>query len=58
VLIQLGVAMMQSPDKLFYTDWKFDMPIIFEWLLALGWTVYLLRSRRVYSVLFGDSSVA
>jgi hypothetical protein len=51
LLIQLGLAMLSAPDKLFYTDWRFDMPIVFEWVLALGWTLYFLRSRRVYSVL-------
>ena len=51
LLIQLGLAMLSAPDKLFYTDWKFDVPIVFEWLLALGWTLYFLSSRRVYSVL-------
>jgi len=51
LLMQLGIAMLAAPDKLFYTDWKFDVPVIIEWLLALGWTLYFLRSRRVYSVL-------
>ena len=51
LLIQLGISMLSAPDKLFYTDWKFDVPVVIEWLLALGWTLYFLRSRRVYSVL-------
>jgi hypothetical protein len=55
MLIQLGLAMLASPDKLFYTDWKFDVPVVFEWLLVLVWTAYFLCSRRVYSVLFGDT---
>jgi len=54
LLIQLSLGMLASPDKLLYTDWKFDMPIVFEWLLTLGWIVYFLRSRRVYSVLLAN----
>jgi hypothetical protein len=51
LLLQLGLVMLSTPDKLLYTDWKFDVPVIFEWLMALGWVLYFLRSRRVYSVL-------
>jgi hypothetical protein len=50
-LVQLGLAMLSAPDKLLYTDWKFDVPVAIEWLLALGWTLYFVSSRRVYSAL-------
>lgn len=53
MVVWQGVAMLGAPDRLFFTGWKFDMPIIFEWLLALTWMAYFLRSRRVYSVIFG-----
>ncbi|HJP03597.1 MAG: hypothetical protein CL799_11065 [Chromatiales bacterium] len=53
VLVLQGFVMFSAPEQVFYTDWKFDLPIIFEWLLALGWSGYFLRSRRVYSVIFG-----
>jgi len=58
LLIKLGLAMLSAPDMLFYTDWKFDLPVIFEWLLALGWVLYFLRSRRVYSVLLAKPGEA
>ena len=58
LLIQLGIAMLSDPDKLFYTDWKFDVPVAIEWLLALGWTLYFLCSRRVYSVLLAKPDEA
>ena len=54
LLIQLGLTMLATPDKLFYLDWKFDLPDLVEWILTLGWVLYLLRSRRVYSVLLAD----
>ncbi|MDP6616027.1 MAG: hypothetical protein QF790_02540 [Gammaproteobacteria bacterium] len=53
VLVRQGLAMLSAPDQLFFTDWKFDLPILFEWLLALVWIIYFLLSRRVYSVVFG-----
>ena len=58
LILQFGLAMLSAPDKLFYTDWKFDLPVIFEWLLALGWVLYFLRSRRVYSVLLAKPDKA
>lgn len=53
LLILLAMAMFASPDKLLFTDWKFDVPVLIEWFLVLAWTVYFMYSRRVYSVLFG-----
>ncbi|MDP6437209.1 MAG: hypothetical protein QF790_04605 [Gammaproteobacteria bacterium] len=54
ILVWQGLAILSAPDQLFFMDWKFDLPILFEWLLALVWTIYFLRSRRVYSVVFGS----
>jgi hypothetical protein len=30
LLIQLGLAILSAPSNLLYTDWKFDVPVIFE----------------------------
>ena len=49
-----GLAMLTAPDQLLLQDWMFDMPILGEWLMVLGWLLYFLYSRRIYSVIFGQ----
>ena len=53
LLVSGGLAMLTAPDQLLFQDWMFDMPILGEWLIVLGWLLYLLYSKRVYSVIFG-----
>ncbi len=53
LLVSGGLAMLNEPDQLLFQDWMFDMPILGEWLIVLGWSLYLLYSKRVYSVIFG-----
>jgi hypothetical protein len=48
--------MLTAPDQLLFQDWMFDMPILGEWLIVLGWLLYLLYSKRVYSVIFGPQN--
>ena len=54
LLVSGGLAMIQAPHQLLFQDWMFDMPILGEWLLVLGWLLYFLYSKRVYSVVFGQ----
>ena len=54
LLVDGGLAMFAAPDQLLLQDWMFDMPILGEWLLVLGWLLYFLCSRRIYSVIFGQ----
>ena len=49
-----GLAMLTAPDQLLLQDWMFDMPILGEWLMVLGWLLYFLYSKRIYSVIFGQ----
>jgi hypothetical protein len=53
LLAWMTIDMIAAPDMLFHRDWAFDIAIAFEWLIAAGWIVYLLSSRRVYSYVFG-----
>ena len=56
LLVSGGLAMLTAPDRLLFQDWMFDMPILGEWLIVLGWLLYLLYSKRVYSVIFGPQN--
>ena len=53
LLVSGGLSMLTAPDQLLFQDWMFDMPILGEWLITLGWLLYFLFSKRVYSVIFG-----
>ncbi len=53
LLVSGGLSMLTAPDQLLFQDWMFDMPIFGEWLITLGWLLYFLFSKRVYSVIFG-----
>ncbi len=53
LLVSGGLSMLSAPDQLLFQDWMFDMPILGEWLITLGWLLYFLFSKRVYSVIFG-----
>jgi hypothetical protein len=53
LLVSGGLSMLSAPDQLLFQDWMFDMPILGEWLITLGWLLYILFSKRVYSVIFG-----
>ena len=39
--------MLTAPDQLLFQDWKFDMPILGEWLIVLGWSLGLVVSGLV-----------
>ncbi len=53
LLVSGGLSMLTEPDQLLFQDLMFDMPILGEWLITLGWLLYFLFSKRVYSVIFG-----
>ena len=56
LLVGGGLAMLTAPDQLLFQDWMFDMPTLGEWLMVFGWLLYFLYSKRVYSVIFGQSN--